>query len=217
VSGQGSGRTAAVQRGHGRSWREARFVAVDVETTGLDPSRDEVVSFAAVPIEAARVVARGTVRGLVRPSSPPPGSSVEIHGLRAADLAAAPPPEEALAPLVSALRGRIPVAHAAWVERAFLRPLGLGMPRRMLDTALLWRALCVERGEGDPGWRALPEVAAGLGLPAHRSHDAEGDALTTAQVFLALATHLEGHGRGTVRALAGARRQLRAWRLWQGP
>jgi DNA polymerase III subunit epsilon len=206
-----------VKRGRDPSWREARFVAVDVETTGLDPDRDEVVSFAAVPIDGGRVIAQRTVRGLVRPSSPPPGSSIEIHGLRAADLAAAPPPDEALAPLAAALQGRIPIAHAAWVERSFLRPLGLGMPRRVLDTALLWRFLCIERGEGDPGWRPLPELAAGLGLPAHRSHDAEGDALTTAQAFLALATHLESHGRGSVRALAGARWQVRAWRLWHGP
>jgi DNA polymerase III epsilon subunit-like protein len=54
-------------------------------------------------------------------------------------------------------------------------------------------------------------------VPAHRSHDAEGDALTTAQAFLALATHLERHGRGTVRALAAARWQVRARRLWHGP
>ena len=73
------------------------------------------------------------------------------------------------------------------------------------------------RGGGDPGWRALAEVAGGLGLPAHRSHDAEGDALTTAQAFLALATHLEAHGRGSVRALAGARWHVSAWRLWHGP
>jgi DNA polymerase-3 subunit epsilon len=197
-------------------WRTARLLAVDVETTGLDPEMDEVVSFAAVPVEGGRVVAHAAVRGLVRPSSPPPGSSIEIHGLRAVDLAAAPPPEEALAPLAAALRGRTPIAHAAWVERSFLRPLGVGMPRRILDTAVLWRALCIVRGEGDPGWRALSEVAGELGLPAHRSHDAEGDALTTAQAFLALATHLEGHGRGTVRALIAARWQVRAWRLWHG-
>jgi DNA polymerase III subunit epsilon len=203
------------------SWRTARFVVVDVETTGLDPRRDEIVSFAAVPVEGGRIVAREAVGGLVRPEAPPPGSSVEIHGLRAADLAAAPPAAEALPQLGAALRGRVPVAHAAWVERAFLgprlRPLGFRLPRRIVDTALLWRVLCVERGEGDPGWSELPAVAAALGLPAHRSHEAEGDALTTAQAFLALATHLEAHGRGTVGALAGARWLLRAWRLWHGP
>jgi DNA polymerase-3 subunit epsilon len=102
------------------------------------------------------------------------------------------------------------------VERTFLRRVGFRTPRRMLDTAVLWRALCIERGQGDPGLCALAEVARALGLPAHRAHDAEGDALTTAQMFLALATHLEGRGRGSVRGLAGARRQLRAWRLWHG-
>jgi DNA polymerase-3 subunit epsilon len=196
----------------GRSpWRAARFVAVDVETTGLDPRRDEVVSFAAVPIDQGRIVAREAVRGLVRPEGAPSESSVEIHGLRAADLATAPAAAEALAPLATVLTGRIPVAHAAWVERAFL-----GLPRRTLDTAVLWRALCISRGEGDPGMTHLSEVAERLGLPVHRSHDAEGDALTTAQAFLALATHLEAAGRGSVRALATAHWQVRAWRLWHG-
>jgi DNA polymerase III subunit epsilon len=201
-------------------WRAARFVAVDVETTGLDPRHDEIVSFAAVPIDYGRIVARQAVRGLVRPEAPPSGSSVEIHGLRAADLAAAPPVAEALAPLVTALTGRIPVAHVAWVERSFLGPrlraLGFSLSRRILDTAVLWRALCVGRGEGDPGSTHLSDMAERLGLPVHRSHEAEGDALTTAQAFLALATHMEAAGRGSVRALAGARWHVRAWLLWHG-
>ena len=171
-------------------------MAVDIETTGLDPSRDEVISFAAVPIERGRAVAGGAVGGLVRPSAPPPPASIEIHGLRA----------------------RVPVAHAAWVERGFLAPhlsaLGSRLPRRMVDTALLWRLLAIERGRGDPGQRGLGEVAADLGLPAHQPHLAEGDALTTAQAFLALATHLEALGRGRVGDLTDAAWQVRAWRRW---
>ncbi|MBA3263332.1 MAG: 3'-5' exonuclease [Thermoleophilaceae bacterium] len=200
------------------SWRAASFVVVDVETTGLDRRRDEVLSFAAVPVRCGRVLAGEAVTGLVRPSARPSPSSVEIHGLRAADLATAPPAPEAFAPLVVALEGRIPVAHAAWMERDFLRPrlrpLGFRMPRRIIDTAVLWRTLCIERGDGDPGWCALAAVAAALELPSHRPHVAAGDALTTAQVFLALATHLERGGGGSVRALATARWSVRAHRLW---
>jgi len=202
-------------------WRKARFAVVDVETTGLDPRRDEVVSFAAVPVDGGRVVASGAVGGLVRPARRPDPASVEVHGLRAADLEAAPAAPAALEPLASLMRGRVPVAHAAWVERAFLRgplrALGSRMPRRMVDTAELWRLLCIERNTDDPGWCSLGALAENLGLPAHRPHSAEGDALTTAQVFLALATQLERHGRGNVGSFTGARWQLRAFRLWHGP
>jgi DNA polymerase-3 subunit epsilon len=193
-------------------------VVVDLEATGLDPRVDEVLSFAAVPVEGGRIVAEATVRGLVRPAAPPPRHSVEIHGLRTSDLATAP---AALAPLAAALAGRVPVAHAAWIEREFLVPclreLGVRPPRRFVDTAVLWRLLCVERREPDPGVCSLASVAAALGLPTHRPHEAEGDALTTAQVFLALATHLESHGRGTVGALTRARWHLRGWELWHPP
>jgi DNA polymerase III subunit epsilon len=199
------------------SWRAARFLVVDVETTGLDPNRDEIVSFAALPVEEGRILTGAAVGGLVHPSAAPAPASVQIHGLRAADLAVAPELFEGLAPLAAAVRGRTPVAHAAWVERAFLRrplrALGTRLPRRMIDTALLWRLLCVMRGDGDPGWCPLSAVAERLGLPAHRPHVAEGDALTTAQAFLALATHLEAHGRGSVRELKGADWFLRGWRL----
>ena len=203
------------------SWRAARFVAVDVETTGLDASRHEIISFAAVPVERGRIAFGAAITGLVRPSVAPPAESIEIHGLRAVDLEAAPRAPEALGPLATALRDRIPVAHAAWVERAFLTPplreLGVSLARKMVDTAMLWRLLCLDRGQDDPGLCSLAAVAGALGLPSHRPHEAEGDALTTAQVFLALATHLERHGRSTPAALAGAERHVRTRQLWRPP
>jgi DNA polymerase III subunit epsilon len=198
------------------SWRDARFIAIDVETTGLDPKRDEVISYAGIPIESARIIAPKAVTGLVRPLTASTGASTEIHGLRDYDLAGAPAAPEALAPLRSVMEGRVPVVHAQWVERTFLRKAGCPLPRRIADTALLWRLLSIERGERDPGTCSLSTIAWALGLPAHRPHTAEGDTLTCAQVFLAIATHLEASGYATVRALTGARRNVRAWQLWQG-
>ena len=192
-------------------------MAIDVETTGLDPQRDEVISFAGVPIEFARIIVSESVHGLVRPRATSTSAALEIHRLREVDLAAAPRAPEALAPLAARMRGRIPVVHASWVERTFLRKAGCPLPRAIVDTAVLWRLLSIERGERDPGTCSLSTIAAALGLPAHRPHVAEGDALTAAQVFLAVATHLEGHGHGTARALTRARRNLRGWQLWHGP
>ncbi len=190
---------------------------IDVETTGLDPERDEVISFAGIPVESARIIASESVHGLVRPRATSTSASVAIHRLREEDLAGAPRAPEALAPLAALMRGRIPVVHASWVERTFLGKAGCPLPRRIVDTAVLWRVLSMERGGRDPGICSLSVIAGALGLPAHRPHEAEGDALTAAQAFLAMATHLEARRRGTVRALTGARWEVRSRQLWHAP
>ena len=154
-----------------RSWREARFIAIDVETTGLDPQRDEVISFAGIPIEYTRIIVSESVHGLVRPRATSTSAAIEIHRLRDADLAGAPRAPEALAPLAAQMPGRIPVVHASWVERTFLKKAGCPLPRRIVDTAVLWRLLCIERGARDPGTCSLSTIAAELGLPAHRPHE----------------------------------------------
>jgi DNA polymerase III subunit epsilon len=195
-------------------WRNARFIAIDIETTGLDRRRDEVISFAGIPIEAGRIIISQAVHGLVRPRAASASASAEIHGLRDYDLAGAETAPDALASLAALLPGRIPVVHAQWVERTFLRKAGCPLPRRIVDTAVLWRLLTLERGDRDPGTCSLSAIAGALALPAHRPHTAQGDALTAAQVFLAIATHLEARGHSTVRALTTARRNLRALQFW---
>lgn len=192
------------------SWRDAELIVVDLETTGLQAGTDEIVSFGAVPVTRGRLIAGGAVYGLVRPNRALSHASIEIHGIRPQDLDDAPAVPAALAPLADAIGERQVIAHTAWVERSFLqtplRGLGHRPPRNLIDTAILWRLLCIDRGEPDPGFTQLGRLAERLGLPVHHPHHALGDALTTAQVFLALATHLEAFGRGTVKALVRADR-----------
>jgi DNA polymerase-3 subunit epsilon len=186
---------------------------VDLELTGLDVRSDEIISFGAVPIDEGRAGAGRVSYGLVRPRRPPPEASVLIHGIRTVDLEGAPPFETAMWPLVEAVTGRLIVAHAAAVEEAFLAvafaALGLSLHTPLIDTDALGRLLMAERGEHPPRFLPLGELAAYLGLPVHRPHHALGDALTTAQAFLALATHLEARGAGSVRSLAAATDRLR--------
>jgi DNA polymerase III subunit epsilon len=203
------------------SWRDAELIVVDLETTGLDAHTDEIVSFGAVPVTGGRLIARDAVYGLVRPERELSRASIEIHGIRRQDLADAPRAPEALRPLADAIGDRQVVAQAAWVERSFLqaplRALGRRPPRNLIDTAVLWRLLCIDRGEPDPGFTQLGRLAEALGLPAHHPHHALGDALTTAQVFLALATHLETFGRGTIRALVRANQPVEQHVRLYGP
>jgi DNA polymerase III subunit epsilon len=187
-------------------WRNARFAVVDLETTGLDPRSDEIVSFASVPIDAGRISIGGVVTATIRPRQMPSGETIRIHGLRPIDLAEAPALPDVLDRILDALSGRHLVAHVAWVERRFLeaalRPMGLRVAKPILDTAAIARHVLDPAGEQRDRPEALGDAARRLGLPVHRPHIAEGDALTTAQLFLALAAHLDLDAPQTVGSLA---------------
>jgi DNA polymerase-3 subunit epsilon len=182
-------------------WREAEFCVVDVETTGLDLRRDQIISYGAVIVRQARIPCGHVVYRQLRPTQPISVAAMTVHGLRSADLANSPPIGAVLDELIDLLTGRMLVAHAAWVERAFLdralRPRGRRLGRTAIDTAALLRAgrLADARAGHEP---VLEQAAKRLGLPVHTPHHALGDAFTTAQLFLALATRLE-HAAGNRR------------------
>jgi DNA polymerase-3 subunit epsilon len=187
-------------------WRGAPYSVVDLETTGLDPGRDEIISFAAIPIDGGRVAVGRTRTAIVRPRRMPDAETIRIHGLRPDDLAGAPPLAEAIDQLLEAIAGRVIVAHAAWVERGFLaaalKPSGLRVAEPVLDTAVLARHALGEEADGDDAATRLSDVVQRLGLPVHRPHHADGDALTTAQLFIALATRLNAVEPQTIASLA---------------
>jgi len=192
-------------------WRSARYCAVDLETTGLDLSRDAIISFGSVGIDGGRVIAGSSIYRLVSGPAHVPPESIAVHSLRPADLADAPTWEESVDLLLEALTGRVLVAHAAWIERAFLRRAfrarRVKPPRAVVDTAALARCA----GLAAVGARAEPSLellASDLGLPAHEPHHALGDALTTAEVFLALSTRLSAGAPKTVGSLIAASRRF---------
>ena len=197
----------------GADWRAAGWAVVDLELTGLDTRIDEIISLGVVPVDGGRVRAGDALYRVVRPRRPPSHASIEIHGIRPADLDAAPPIEGVVDELLEALTGRRLVAHAAFVERAFLEPVlrarGVRLRGEILDTQLLARAWIAERTGGHAERMSLDALASELGLPVERAHHALGDALTTAQAFLALASHLERDGALSVRALLGCQARAR--------
>ena len=163
-------------------WREAAFCVVDVEATGLDPRRDAIIAWSAVPVDGGRVVLAGAREGLVRPPGEVPAESIRIHGLRELDLAGAPAPEQAADALLEAMSGRVLVAHAAWVERAFLgrllRARGARLRGPVVDTSVLGPAVAlrarrpgaghaVARRAGDGARAAGPPPAPGDGRRPH--------------------------------------------------
>lgn len=187
-------------------WQAAEFCVIDVETTGLDAATDEMISFAALQVADGRLRLSDARYEHIRPHRMPDARTIRIHGLRESDLVDAPALSEVLDGLLEALTGKVIVAHVASVERAFLGAAlgryGLRLSNPIVDTAALAAELFRQRRKKPPDSFELSPLARALGLPAHRPHHADGDALTTAQVFLALATHLDVLEPQTVGSLA---------------
>jgi len=141
---------------------------------------------------------------LARPDRPPKHAAVLVHKLRSADLAQAPPLSEAIELLLEHLTGRVPVFHTSVVERSFL---GRELRRRRVrltpdaDTEALGRRWLRQRDGIAPAGLSLARLAQLLRLPAESPHHALGDALTTAKVFIALASHLDVEQPQTVASL----------------
>jgi len=99
---------------------EVPFLALDLETTGLDPGRDEILSAGWVAIEGTRIALCTARRRLVRPRRPVTAASAVIHGIGDDRAAGGGEPAEVLAELLAAMAGRVLVAHNAPVEQGFV-------------------------------------------------------------------------------------------------
>ena len=190
-------------------WREARWCALDLEMTGLDPRSEDIISVGAVPIEDGRIRLGGGLYTLVNTTRRSQTGAVLVHKLRVPDLANAPPLEEALDRVFELLAGRIPVFHTAAVERSFLERRFARRRVRLpevADTEALGRAWLRHRNGSAPEGISLGRLAAVLGQPAETPHHALGDALTTAKAFIALASLLDTVAPQTVGSLVAASR-----------
>jgi DNA polymerase-3 subunit epsilon len=190
------------------AWREASWCALDLEMTGLNPRTDEIIAIGAVPIEQGRIVLGGSLYTLVRASKRSQHGAVLVHKLRLVDVADAPSLEEAIERVLELLAGRVPVFHTAAIESGFL---ARQFDRRHVrlpaaaDTEALGRWWLEARDGSAPApGISLGRLADALGQPAETPHHALGDALTTAEAFLALASLLDKIQPQTVGSLVAA-------------
>ena len=203
-----------------------RLLALDVETTGLVPGCDRVVSVGWVPVDGDRLDLAGARRFVVRGDDP--GAAADIHGLTHDDLAAGTPLPQVLTELRRALQGRALLAHHATFDLGFLqaafRDVGERMPRVPVVCTLILhkRLLRADRLEEWPaGALRLWTARERFGLPAGRPHDALGDAVACAELYVGQVAELGRDHTLTLRELrmpigwrARAGRRWRRWR-WQ--
>jgi DNA polymerase-3 subunit epsilon len=182
-------------------WDEVVIWALDLETTGLRPARDEILSVGMVPIRAGVIRYGERFHTYVRP---PDGADLSHEGIRAhhlvpADYAGAPPIEAVVPEVERRLREGPLLVHYAQLDVAFLKNAfartGSTWPKPVvLDTVDLLLKLHHRLHRFSPH---PPKPRTGLGgareaagLPVYPGHDALSDALATAELFLLLRSRL---------------------------
>ncbi len=174
------------------------FVAVDLETTGLDPAKDEIVSVGWVALSGERIDLATAAHRLVAPTRAVPEQSAVLHAITDDVAARGAPPRAVLAELLAVLAGKVLVAHNASFELDFLRAacaraFGGRFLSPAVDTLALGIRWLQRRNTAfAPRELRLDALRRRHNLPRYRAHDALSDALAAAELFLAELAHLDG-------------------------
>ncbi len=176
-------------------WRQADYLALDYETTGLDPKTDEIISIGFTTIRGDCMQLGDAQHLYARPTRDIPEASAVIHGILDDKAAAARPLEEVLPILLSALSGKAMLAHHAAIEYHFLnnackKIYGHPFIGPVVDTL----ALEVQRHRARDramhgGALRLDKSRDRYGLPRYPAHNALTDAIAAGELFLAQAAY----------------------------
>ena len=198
------------------------YTVLDTELTGLSARKEEIVSVGAVRVRGLAIAPGESFSSLVRPNIPLPKVSTLIHRITPEAIALAPPLEEVLPGLVEFCKGTLIVGHHIGLDMSFLnracrRHHGQPLANPCLDTmrmAMLWREKRspshYERFSLNISY-VLTDLAEEFDLPRFTAHDALGDALQTAYLFVYLAKKI---ARNTPLTLKELFRAGQSWRWY---
>ena len=198
------------------------YTVLDTELTGLSARKEEIVSVGAVRVRGLAIAPGESFSSLVRPNIPLPKVSTLIHRITPEAIAEAPPLREVLPGLIEFCKGTLIVGHHIGLDMSFLnracrRHHGLPLANPCLDTmrmAMLWREKRspshYERFSLNISY-VLTDLAEEFELPRFTAHDALGDALQTAYLFVYLAKKI---ARNTPLTLKELFRAGQSWRWY---
>ena len=104
--------------------RQAHFLVLDLETSGLDAKQHHIVSAGWVCINQLQLDLSDSFYSTLRPATDEArtlGQSAVIHGLHQADLASGLTEAELLDAFIQAAAGRVLVCHHSAIESRFFR------------------------------------------------------------------------------------------------
>ncbi len=172
---------------------QSSFVVIDVESTGLSPKKDLILSIGAVKVRNLEICVRETFEVYLLQENYKP-ENVSIHGILKNSKKEKIKETKAMRLFIEFIQDSILVGHSiafdiAIINETFKRILGDTIKNRRLDTIDLYKRM--KGGDfrlGDSV--SLDKLCDEFNIPKSDRHNAAGDALITAILFLKLITRL---------------------------
>ncbi len=174
------------------------YTVFDTETTGLNPSQgDEIIQIGATRIVNGKLLRHEAYEQLVNPQRSIPAASIPIHGITQDMVQGRPVIGEVLPVFHAYAQDTVLVAHNAAFDMKFLqlkeRSTGLRFDQPVLDTLLLSAVIHPNQAS-----HRLEAIAQRMNIAVTSRHNALGDALVTAEVFLRMIPLLADMGIHTL-------------------
>ena len=171
-----------------RPLQQQRFVILDLETSGLNMRRDQVLSIGAVVIENGAIDLSQQFECTLQRDGHQASASTLIHGIAPNEIANGEDPAEALLSFMEFVDDSPLLAfHAEFdqrmLARALKQSLGYRLQHAFFDVAEIAPLLCPKAKLPHAG---LDDWTQHFGLQVQQRHHASADALVTAELALIL-------------------------------
>ena len=169
-----------------------RYVALDIETTGLDPAQEQILELAAVRVENGEIIERFSQ--LIRPTKPISAFITQLTGIDDAMVADAPPIEEVLPEFLAFLEDDLLLGHNTAFDLRFIRYHSMVVLKRKVcnpytDTLRISRLLFPDLPN-----HKLSTLIQAFGVGDTVEHRALSDAVQTAKCYEYMKRHAAEKG-----------------------
>jgi DNA polymerase-3 subunit epsilon/ATP-dependent DNA helicase DinG len=155
------------------------LVALDLETTGVDPLADAIIEIGAVRLREGEIVSEFS--SLVNPGIPIPVHVTHLTGIRSEDVIGAPDIKTALLQIKNFCGDAPIIGHNVTFDISFFRPHGLFQENQRIDTYDLAAVLLPSA----PRYN-LNSLTSELGIELEHAHRALDDARACALLYWTL-------------------------------
>lgn len=192
------------------NWEKFRFVCVDSESTGLDPTRDAIVSLAGVAVQNGEICLWDQFSVILPVAYNT--SSVTVHGITREEAALGIEAPTALKQFLAWLGDGVIAGHhiqhdLILINKALQQHFSIQLRNVVIDTMdafLAVRSSGGFAGSGEQKGFSLDALCDFFQIVPHDRHTALGDAFLTAQILLRILKEAGKQGQWNLK-------DLRAW------